>query len=86
MILVIVVVDCAASGDVILGRGGEGEEVDSEVVVCPKKLEGVFVIDADFGECAATDGGNWFVCSQDYAEDVVDVGDVVWGFDSDFFC
>ena len=81
----IVVVDCATSGDAILGRGGEGEEVDSEVVLCAEKLEGVFVIDADFGECAVKDGGDWFVCSQDDAEDNVDVEDVVWGFDSDFF-
>ena len=57
----------------------------ASVDVCPKKLEGVFVIDADFGECAAKDGGDWFVSGQDYAEDVVDVGDVVWGFDPDFF-
>ena len=80
MILVIVVVDCAASVDAILGRGGEGEEVDSEVVVCAEKLKRVCVSDADFGECVAEDGGNWFSCCQDHSKDVVDVGNIVQGF------
>jgi hypothetical protein len=54
-------------------------------VVCAKKLKGVCVSDADFGECIVEDGGNWFSCCQDHAEDVVDVGNVVRGLDSDFF-
>ena len=86
MILVVVLVDCATIGDVILGSDGEGEEVDSEVMVCAEKLKGVRVIDADFGECVAKDGGNWFSCCQDHTKNVVDVGNVVRSLDSDFFC
>ena len=85
VILVVVLVDCATSCDAILGSGGEGEEVDSEVVVCAKKLKGVCVINADFGECVAEDGGIWFSYCQDHAEDVVDVGNVIRGLDFDFF-
>ena len=86
VILVVVLIDCATSGDAIWGSGEEGEEVDSEVVVCAKKLKAVCVIDADLGECIAEDGGDWFSCCQDHTKDVVDVGNVVRGLDSDFFC
>ncbi len=80
VVLVVVLIDCVTSGDAVLGSGGEGEEVNSEVVVCAEKLKRVRVSDADFGECVAEDGGNWFSCCQDHSKDVVDVGNVVQGF------
>ncbi len=82
----VVLVDGSTGGDVVLGSGGESEEVYSEVVVCAKKLEGEFVGDAYLGEGVVQDGGNGFSCCYYYSEDVVDVGNVVWGLYSDFFC
>jgi hypothetical protein len=74
----------ASDGDTFLGVGWEGEEVNIEVVLCPKELERVHVGDADFGECVAEDGGSWSKRGEDHAKDVVDVRDVVWSLDSDF--
>lgn len=82
----VVLVYGSTGGDAVLGSGGEGEEVYSEVVVCAKKLEGVFVGDAYLGEGVVEDGGNGCSCCDYYSEDVVDVGNVVWGLYSDFFC
>jgi hypothetical protein len=84
VVLVVVLVDGVSNGDMFLGVGWEGKEVNSKVVVCPKELEGVRVGDADFGECIAEDGGGWSKRGEDHTKDVVDVRDVVWSLDSDF--